>query len=171
VRRRLPNLLTAGSLLLCAAVVSLWARTDEKTAALEWWSVGPPGFEFRVRGAYARGGTAGFYAGDYPAGLTGGTYELHYHRDRSGRRWPRTPRTLGFAGARSDPVRGAAGVPWRELRVPCWFLLLVAGSPAAWRAGRVMAGARRRRRGLCQACGYDLRATPDECPECGTKAR
>jgi hypothetical protein len=50
--------------------------------------------------------------------------------------------------------------------IPHWFIALAtAVFPAIWLRTR-----RRRHRsasGLCAACGYDLRATPDRCPECG----
>ncbi len=57
---------------------------------------------------------------------------------------------------------------WRDLTVPFWFLcLLFAIVPTVHFATHI----RRRRRqlaGFCKRCGYDLRATPDRCPECGT---
>jgi hypothetical protein len=58
----------------------------------------------------------------------------------------------------------------RHLACPYWFImLLTAILPGARLAGwRRRARRLRMRPGLCQHCGYDCRATPDRCPECGT---
>jgi hypothetical protein len=58
----------------------------------------------------------------------------------------------------------------RDLSIPYWLLtaltlMLPLTTTALWTRRR--ARHRRRARGLCVACGYDLRATPGRCPECG----
>jgi hypothetical protein len=53
------------------------------------------------------------------------------------------------------------------LLLPYWFLVssfLCLPVLYAWKQLKP----KRRDRGRCPACGYDLRATPQRCPECGT---
>lgn len=66
-----------------------------------------------------------------------------------------------------DParVRGYRGVV-----VPSWFLTIVFTVIPAVTMVKLIRSFRRQRVGLCAVCGYDLRASPDRCPECGTAA-
>ncbi|HEY2587263.1 MAG TPA: hypothetical protein VGI81_16070 [Tepidisphaeraceae bacterium] len=48
------------------------------------------------------------------------------------------------------------------------FAILPAIAAAAFTGRRLRARRRRRVRGLCHVCSYDLRASKDRCPECGT---
>ena len=55
------------------------------------------------------------------------------------------------------------------LRLPYWLIVPATGIPPLLYLRRVMKLRRRLRlrRGLCGACGYDLRASTGRCPECG----
>ena len=71
--------------------------------------------------------------------------------------------------------RGPARTPYtnRYLRIafPHWLVILTAAAMPAYRA-RLYLRTRRRaaQNECCTTCGYDLRATPDRCPE-GGKSR
>jgi hypothetical protein len=88
---------------------------------------------------------------------------------------PREHRWLGFLLVRGDwcQIRDPSAEenfwhpPFWVLGVPYWFIaLLTTAIPARW-LWLYRRSAQRRSRGLCLACGYDLRATAERCPECG----
>jgi hypothetical protein len=56
------------------------------------------------------------------------------------------------------------------LRIPYWLVGLLCAPGALWSfvaIPKFVVARIRLRYGHCPACGYDLRATPDRCPECG----
>ena len=58
----------------------------------------------------------------------------------------------------------------QRLLFPFWSVLLITGVPLAlWLSARIRR-VRRRAAGRCVRCGYDLRASPSRCPECGHAA-
>jgi hypothetical protein len=69
---------------------------------------------------------------------------------------------------RLAPVMTASGPIYRRVAsVPLWLLAAIFSLPKT--LPMVMSRLRHRRPpGACTRCGYDLRATPERCPECGT---
>ena len=83
---------------------------------------------------------------------------------------PRTEHAFRGIGFRLISGNLANSMPFWSLRIPYGFLVLVSAVfPALFVARwlRFNRRSRSRREGRCASCGYDLRATPLRCPECG----
>jgi hypothetical protein len=175
----LSNVATALSLLLCVALAVLWTRSVRHNGASYW--IRP---ELNIEATETDGVLGILAARDSglrsPVSNTGRLYGWFYWRhdmpvgrDRASLRTP-TFNRWGFG----FHVRKTVGQPsgfWRLggrtlliVYTPYWLPVSVtAVPPLLWIFGTAR-NRRRARAGLCASCGYDLRATPDRCPECGT---
>jgi hypothetical protein len=169
MKRRLLSLLTALSLLLCVAACVLWVRS--------YWAT--DGFTWMVhRGACDLRSSPGRLAFLRAASIDEAQYPFATAEIPTG--YHRGPPTSGPAFA--APAWSVAGFSHtavdvfamrvHEFTVPHWFVAAAAAALPCSRAAAFALRVRRRRNArekhACPSCGYDLRATPDRCPECGT---
>ena len=147
--RGLAHFLTALSLLLCLSVLALWVRSCWRTDA-GWYATVDSTF-----GANSEAGRLVLIWAKGPFPPLGFDAYSGPHRAPL---WIHAKHLVVFRAF--DP----GGKSW-AVQVPHWAVAAVALLPALWaRRNRRLA----RRAGLCPTCGYDLRATPGRCPECGT---
>jgi hypothetical protein len=167
MRRRLFTFVSVGSLLLCAAAVALWVRSYIVADTLEWGNVTAVGAS---RGSFAWG-----------------SYHLLGYKDREGFRhgWTKPQNILQGLAAGSQgngfigPHLGFAYCSvsgtdsYDVVVVPAWLIVgTTAVLPALWLAATYRRSRRvRDGQNLSNAYGYDLRASIDRCPECGTPIR
>jgi hypothetical protein len=176
MRRRKPFTLAAGiSAVLSIAVSAMWVRSCRvgDRVHVQWarapdaggsrlvrtWEIESVGGWVQFSRGHTNWSVDALRRGTLPHEyLESRAYHVTY-KARPGAREGYRP--IRFAGWRTDTA-GYSGV-----FVPHWMLcVMLAMAPAAWLARR-RSSRRRRRTGCCPACGYDLRATPDRCPECG----
>jgi hypothetical protein len=172
--RRLLNLLTLLSLLLCVGVAALWVCRYSTSRRVEFQTL-------------SLRHSAGVYRGTIYYGVADGRNVVPIQIPAFDPGGNPTPE---IEVVPLQPPPRVAGVSWEKrsgaLRrisdsqfgvETCYWLEAPLAYPAAAAAilpvCRFLSRRRRRyrvRRGACSRCGYDLRATPRRCPECGESA-
>jgi hypothetical protein len=158
--RRLLTIASALSLLLCVATIVFWTRSYLAADSIRWNVPPHGGVSFLSSGGRF---TLSMYAG--VERMVGGFQHLsqsHFDFDDQTARWFLTYHNwLGFGFGTGFADAGPVIVPY-------WFVALLTCVSPLW----LFLGRRRSRRrhtlGLCPSCGYDLRASKERCPECGT---
>jgi hypothetical protein len=171
IKRRLFNLAAAVSLAVCAAACALWVRSALLGHADHVYRYSADAAHSVLS---ARGRLFAQRFVTRPPWWDAGRWEYQYWTGGPGRYdEPMELDVLGLGFDRGHGTSTRTGLPYTVTRVvlPLWAVSLAAAVlPAAWLARRVRGRRRRPGERLCSACGYDLRATPERCPECGAVA-
>ncbi len=170
------NFAAAVSALLCTAAFATWIHSYGRVDGITWADWGSRGEipVLRTWSLIADNGRMSLIRQKFDS--LSGAERLFYSRDE-------LPSGFNYEGYRGLwPTDGRSFAFWREkwdggsrddARCPAWFIAaLTAALPmirVPWLVRLAKARARRKA-GSCPICGYDLRATPDRCPECGTIA-
>jgi hypothetical protein len=177
------NAISMASFMVCVAAGVFWARSSGGTECLAWnHSDRDSGLFCDISFRNFRGAFAVNWGGfrTTPSTLKQLPYLPQngwgYDREKliSNQiylQWPRFS-FAGFEYGDTDYVDnwGDSHFPVlsREAAVPLWFVMIVFGT---WPIVKLVRIVRHRRDvpGHCRRCGYDLRATPERCPECGAE--
>jgi hypothetical protein len=170
--RRAPTILAALSLLISVALCTLWVRSYWR-----WDRLGVGRGQQSVRVESLRGGLGVRWETDlWPVGQARWRFDYDGPAAASAGEDLRAACRWTFMGAGADSYlnmhlfvvsKGVPATRTRLLVVPHWWLVLLTALTPALLARRTLRVRRRRNRRLCPTCGYDLRATPGRCPECG----
>jgi hypothetical protein len=179
MRRVVRFLLTCCSLVslgLFVLVCILWVRSHRLSDRLDWHTRGGSRYVWTASGSLVVGVSLVDGSGA-PAGDLG----LWYVRDTPLR--PSNFLSFTYPDPSDRNVYWESGdFAWYQKRkasgslnviavAPFWSVAAACTlTPVGWgisRWGGVRRRRRRRRLGLCASCGYDLRASPQRCPECG----
>jgi hypothetical protein len=69
---------------------------------------------------------------------------------------------------RTPPAPTRTYPPITRIQLPYWGICAALAMPLVLRGNRRLKEKRRIAQGICRRCGYDLRASSERCPECGT---